>query len=383
MKTEKIVIKKLRGKISEKDEAKFEAWLNHSEKNQKFYSTLKSLHGQGEDIEFLANLDLNNAWNDVLFKVSKSQKETRKVVKLGAWMRYAASFIILLSVGYYVVELQKVSEKPLIIKSNEVTLETSDGKTKVLSEESSEKIMDNHGKIVGVQKGTKITYKKKGSEELVYNKLSTPNGKIFELFLSDGTKVTLNSGSSIKYPVNFIKGKERLVYLEGEAFFDVAKDSLHPFVVNSDDLDISVLGTKFNVNSYKNNTQSFAVLVEGSVNVSKSSGEEEDYDVIHMSPNEMVTFNKSDKNIQVGKVDANNYTAWMSSHLIIVNVPFQDILNRLERHFDVEIENNKPELNSYLFTATFTDENINQVMETIQKYKFFEYKINKNKLIIN
>ena len=105
--------------------------------------------------------------------------------------------------------------------------------------------------MVGNQNGNKIVYDTETTlEKLVYNTIKIPYGKRFELQLSDGTIVHLNSGTTLKYPVKFIASGNRQVFLDGEAFFDVAKDKTHPFVVNADNLNVRVLGTHFNVSNY-------------------------------------------------------------------------------------------------------------------------------------
>src|SRR5690606_36367432 len=111
------------------------------------------------------------------------------------------------------------------------------------------------------------------SDKLAYNTLKIPFGKKFRLQLSDGTMVHINSGSTLKYPIKFIAGENRQVYLDGEAFFDVAKDKKHPFIVNADNLNVRVLGTHFNVSNYPEDAVTDVVLVEGSVGMYRSNEE--------------------------------------------------------------------------------------------------------------
>ena len=104
---------------------------------------------------------------------------------------------------------------------------------------------------------------------MVYNTLKIPYGKKFEVQLSDGTIVHLNAGTSLRYPVQFVKNQSRQVYLTGEAFFEVSKDKAHPFTVNTQEVNVEVLGTKFNVNSYTEDVSTDVVLVEGKVSLYK------------------------------------------------------------------------------------------------------------------
>ncbi|GGW29060.1 FecR family protein [Arenibacter certesii] len=127
--------------------------------------------------------------------------------------------------------------------------------------------------LEGSEKDRQVIYKDKGTQkaELVYNTLSVPNGERVDLMLSDGTKVILNSGTSLRYPVQFLGSESRQVFLDGEAFFMVAKDSHSPFVVNTEDIKVRVLATKFNWSSYPEDQFVNTTLIEGSISVYNSS----------------------------------------------------------------------------------------------------------------
>lgn len=141
-----------------------------------------------------------------------------------------------------------------------------DGSVKIINDANEAQIVNSNGSVIGIQKGNKMVYDGiSASNELVYNELKVPYGKRFDIVLSDGTNVSLNAGTTIKYPVKFLPGKEREVYLMGgEAFFNVVKDTKHPFRVNAQELNVEVLGTKFNMAVYSEDESSDIVLVEGS-----------------------------------------------------------------------------------------------------------------------
>src|SRR5690606_37791808 len=134
------------------------------------------------------------------------------------------------------------------------------GNTQVIKEDGSVEIVDRNGRTIGKQNGTQLDYKNVVSgnrdqlpdEVLTYNELVVPYGKRMKLILSDSSIVHINSGTRLKYPVKFLKNKDRMVFLEGEAFFEVSKSKTASFIVNTDNIDIRVLGTKFNVSSYAN-----------------------------------------------------------------------------------------------------------------------------------
>src|SRR5690606_20172851 len=151
-------------------------------------------------------------------------------------------------------------------KEESITITLDNGTIETLGIDENKVVRDADGNIIGTHNKSKLTYTgvSKG-EELVYNTLNIPYGKQFDVVLSDGTHVFLNSGTSLRYPVTFIKGKDRTVFLSGEAYFEVAKDEGHPFVVDANEIQIEVLGTKFNVSRYPEDSNINTVLVEGSI----------------------------------------------------------------------------------------------------------------------
>jgi ferric-dicitrate binding protein FerR (iron transport regulator) len=309
---------------------------------------------------------------------------------------YAASIVLLIGLGsQFLTDSEEPQETPFVPQENAITLEMSDGNVKVISAEGSESIVDGDGKNVGIQEGSKIVYKNAPEaaeveeEELVYNTLFNPNGADnFELVLSDGTQVLVNAGSSLKFPRKFLPGKDRTVFLQGEAYFKVSEDKTNPFIVNTNEMDVRVLGTEFCVNSYENMPKTHVVLMEGSVSAYMEGSAYDSKNAALLKPGDLATIYKGGETIKIEQVDTTIYTAWMTGKLIFVKVPFQDMLKGMERKFNIKIINNYTELNKQLFTANFNEESLDQIMKTIQKYEYFDYEIiqnqfNENQLIIN
>jgi len=218
-------------------------------------------------------------------------------------------------------------------------------------------------------------------EKLVYNELKVPYGKKFELLLSDGTQVNLNSGSSLRYPVKFIKGQERKVFLYGEAFFDVTKNTKNSFVVNVDDLNVMVYGTKFNVSSFEEDKDINTVLIEGSIGLYNSDSNKENISILE--PGDLGAWDKNKKEISINKVDTRIYTSWIEGKLIFRKTPFKVICKKLERKYNVTIESNNNDLNNKLYNAVFEMETIEEVLTSFQKNYKLDYSIIENKIIIN
>ncbi|WP_448137663.1 FecR family protein [Sphingobacterium siyangense] len=163
--------------------------------------------------------------------------------------------------------------------------------------------------------------------------LATPLGGIYQITLPDGTKVWLNAGSSLKYPMSFAKN-ERRVSLEGEAFFEVTKDSARPFKVLSKGQEIEVLGTAFNVNAYPDNTSIKTTLVNGKV---KLSNDKRYSEAIYLLPGQQST-NTNNGKIQLANVDTAPFTAWKEGLFYFDETPLSDALQQIGRWYNVEVK---------------------------------------------
>jgi hypothetical protein len=163
--------------------------------------------------------------------------------------------------------------------------------------------------------------------------LATPLGGIYQITLPDGTKVWLNAGSSLKYPMSFAKN-ERRVSLEGEAFFEVTKDSARPFKVLSKGQEIEVLGTAFNVNAYPGNTAIKTTLVKGKV---KLSNDKRYSEAIYLLPGQQST-NTNNGKIQLANVDTAPFTAWKEGLFYFDETPLSDALQQIGRWYNVEVK---------------------------------------------
>lgn len=165
----------------------------------------------------------------------------------------------------------------------------------------------------------------------VYNQLIIPYGKRSVLTFSDGTKAWVNAGSKLVYPTEFSKDK-REIYVDGEVYIEVFEDTKRPFVVNTQDMRVKVLGTKFNVSAYKIDKEKSVVLLSGSVNVSSKKYNSE----LTLTPNQKYLVQED--SYKVKTVDAENYTSWTKGLYIFESEELKNILIRLERYYGVRIK---------------------------------------------
>lgn len=359
-------------------------WIESPENQSVFLEYVKT--------HFAITLAMNEPDIKTIRKVllEEIRKEKKKVYKyrLRAAMKYAAIAIMFLGIG---VLLQKNlfcenSVKEIIVpKKDDITLKLDNGNVKIISADGTSKVYDANGKVIGTQNGKELVYTgNETASKLVYNTLSIPNGKRFNITLSDGTVVHMNAGSSMTYPVQFIKNKNRKIFLTGEAYFEVAHDKKHPFIVNADKLDVQVYGTKFNVSNYPEDDATDVVLVEGSVSLSQSGLPQKSKNEVFLTPGYKATFAKEDKTISNEKVNTSLYTSWMNGNLVFRNESFENIIKKLERHYNVTIINNNTTLAHETFNATIeTDhESIEQVFNYFKKVYEIEYTVINNKIII-
>ncbi|TYA74111.1 FecR family protein [Seonamhaeicola marinus] len=332
------------------------------------------------------NKTKNQDWN----KVSPYQKESKSFTTF--FTRIAAAIVLCFGLAYYfsITDNSKLITNPSSSISttdtkaqDHIVLELGNGKKEIITADGTRNIVDESGKVVGVQKGANLNYKEnaleKEPEKLVYNKLTIPYGKVFQITLSDNTIVHLNAGSSIRYPVKFIKGENRDVFLEGEAFFDVTENKEQPFIVHTNNMNVEVLGTKFNVSSYPEDPSVNTVLVEGAVTINSTENENKTL----LKPGHKADWKKENGNVVVNNVDTRIYTAWIDGKVVFEHMVFKNILKKLERHYNVSITNTNTELANETFTASFDIESIDQVLLSFSKNYEFTYEIKQDQITIN
>ncbi len=381
---EDLIIKYFTKSAKSDDLEVLNSWIQDPENQLVFKDYVKT--------HFAITIGMNDPYLDKIKKnlLQKIRKEKSAVhrLRLVSVLKYVAIAILFMGMGFFLQQglLTNTYNRTIVPKEGAITLQLDNGDIEIISEDGTSRIKDTKGNVVGVQQGKKVVYGFDGpGEELIYNTLSVPYGKRFNIVLSDGTNVFLNAGSSIKYPVRFVNDSLRQVFLTGEAYFDVAHDKQLPFVVNTQELDVQVYGTEFNVANYPEDKDTEVVLVNGSVSLAEWGKLGKNKNEVFLTPGFKGTFNKTDKKISNKKVNTSIYTSWMSGNLVFRNVPFKNIIQKLERHYNVTIINNNLKLANETFNATIeTDhETIEQVFSYFNKVYQIEYRIIENKIIIN
>ncbi|HDZ15321.1 hypothetical protein LCGC14_0719610 [marine sediment metagenome] len=378
--TEYILIKFLSSSANATELDYLEGWIQQPENKSIFDDFIKTHYAITIGMNDLDKIEIRNRLMNEIRK-DKKQFKTRKLSKV---LKYAAIAIFFIGTGYFLSEIKSIGKDITVMPSHDdIVLEQEGGIKRIIKEGGAIHLTDVQGNSVGHQNGESLVYQKPNTLVLpTKNKLSVPFGKRFNLTLSDGTVVHLNSGSTIRYPTYFISENKREVFLEGEAYFDVAHDENLSFQVNTNEIDVIVHGTKFNVSTYPEDVGASVVLISGSVGL---SAKEADGASILIEPGFRGTFDGTGKTFATKKVDTSLYTSWLQGQLVFRNTPFKNILRKLERQYNVVIINNNQILGDETFNATIeTDrESIEQVFKYFNRIHDIDYEVLNNKIIIN
>ena len=369
---ERLVEKFIQGDFSDEEQEKLDSLLNDKD-NKSHFKEMLSL-----------NYRLNKRWlkieqakKDKLFAKIMEVPPVKKLNPYQNLLRIAAIFAILLggAVLYYAsFEIQPVPEQV-------VTLDLDTGVHKQLEKGAKGVIAETNGVRIE-QRGDTLTYIAKNQDNVVisFDEIHVPYGKSSVVALADGTLINLNAGSSLRYPNGFKAEGNREVFLTGEAYFQVSHDAKRPFLVHTDDLEIEVLGTHFNVQAYADEKNSNTLLVNGVVQVKQKSNPE---DAVVLKPGMQASYTQGSKTLEIASVNTAPYIAWVKGQLYFDQADFPQIARILERKFDVQIQVNNTALKKEKFTAKFKAESLEQILKSFNESYPFNYDIKQNTVVIN
>ena len=338
-------------------------------------------------INNLTNIALNNKEQDKIIEEINSRiiSDKNKIFRKKA---YKYSGILVLAVCFistiiYLDFFKNDIEGLKIIDPSKISLTTSDGEVIDLENLDDQQTKINNNALVNQNANTLYYKNDPTSKEIKYNTLKVPYGKIFNIELSDGTKVYLNSGTSLRFPVNFIGGHDREVFIEGEAFFEVTKSKLSQFKVSSNNTSVNVYGTKFNFKHFPEDNFCEVILTEGSLGVSKINLEN-DGEILVIKPGEKAKVLFDEDKIERSRVNVKLYTSWINGRVAFRNESLPNLIQKLERIYNVIIINSNDNIADKKFTATilYKEESINEVLSYLSQVYGLEYQILDNKILI-
>ncbi len=339
--------------------------------------------------EFLPSDEKEELAAKVLHQVDLYRKRKGQRIFFISFLKYAAIIILSATIGGLFVYLnsdresafqQFASQMIQVPASNQgPVLITSNGDNVDLKKSNSTVDYSQNGKIV-LNNDSMIS----ASVDIpnVMNQLVIPYGNQSKIVLSDGTIVWLNAGSRLIYPTLFAD-KIREVFLVGEAFFEVSKNPEKPFVVKTSDLEIKVLGTKFNISAYAEDNVIQTVLKEGSVEIRRSNAAYFEKGLV-LKPNQMAFFNKTLKDTKVYEVDADYYMFWTQGLLSFDEIDFNRIVKKVERFYNISIRFSEATLGSIRISGKLDlKQNRREVLEYLEKVSVTKIeKLNDNQYIV-
>lgn len=330
----KLIKRSLASSLDEEEGRVLEDWLNESEKHRELYDDVKQFVSKREDYR-LEEATRMRFKQDFEEKVSKAYRKRNqrlwvKVMGYAAMLALPVIAVALLWNRQPEVETVDYGIGPIEHGSRKAILVLNDGKVLALD---TSRLMVKEMEGVSVHTSDQaLVYvdSLQNTDVSLQNRLITPRGGEYTIMLADGTKVWVNAATEIRYPVKFA-GAERRVHLEGEAYFEVAKDADKPFIVEIYGMEVKVYGTKFNVNSRKMN-QMHTTLVEGAVSV-KPEGKPE----VMLEPNQQAVFDKVSGQVAIRDVDVMPYVAWQSGNYYFEKKRLGEILDELSLWYDINV----------------------------------------------
>ena len=374
--TEERLIAYFHHELEEREQKEVEEWLSVSEQHRKIYrQTCRTVLWIGwSRKEQMIN-------EQAAFKQLKRKQPQSFLYR---W-RYAAALVILtiLIAGgllwkherqpsvVHVAEVLPVSPKARLVLSTGQQIDLTREKAAVI---------EQNGSIVKWDSTGEIRYHRSSQDNertLIYNRIEVPRCGEFQITLSDGTRVWLNAATDLEYPVEFAAGV-REVKLQGEAYFKVAKDADHPFIVRAGDYRLQVYGTEFNLNTYDSNRIE-AVLVKGSIGFQANTAAEE----IKLKPNQVGIANPQSGDMQIYDTDIYPYIAWKNNDMVFVNERLESIMQKVERWYDVEVifgKNELKELRFYGDIKRYAD--IRELLAYLEQTSRIRFKIENRTIVI-
>jgi transmembrane sensor len=322
---EKLIPSWFEGTISPEDREKVEKWKAASEENRQIFAdSLRALEGM-EQLRLMKKYDPEKAIQQVHSKIEKQ----RKIRVLDIFQKVAAILIL-----------------PLIVTTLWLALEKPEEKNEPF---------------------------------VAWHTLEIPAGMRSEFYLPDSTKVYLNSKTSLSYPLVF-SDTIREIQLSGEAYFEVTENTKVPFIINTGRVNIEVTGTEFIATRYPHEELTEIILVEGGINLFQGDYHTNKKDIIQLKPGEKALCLDSDKKMVIDKVNTGKYLAWKEGLLVFRDDPMPEVVRRLNRWFNVDIQLEGPELKDWAYTATFEDESLAQVLELLKISAPIDYTIKKREM---
>jgi transmembrane sensor len=317
-------------------------------------------------------------------KILSGQPESIKSIRL--LYIAAAVVLLLLSVGLMVYKNFSTSTGNYYVNDiapgkNKAILKLADGSNIVLDNAANGNLATRSGiRITKTKDGQLVFSTNAASDRKIVpsnghtNTITTPRGGQYQVELPDGTVVWLNAASSLQFPESFQASQQRRVTLTGEAYFQVARDTKRPFIVHTDEQDVKVLGTRFNINSYKEENSVKTTLLEGSVELSFSKHH------LVLKPGEQAV--RTGEDLQIHAVDTDDAIAWKNGKLKFSNENIRDLMRQIARWYDVEVVYEGNMTNKDFSGSVSRYENVSKILDVLESTNTVHFKVEGRRITV-
>ena len=371
-----LIAKYSQGNITEQEYYILKAWMEEDAGNKRIFSEYLVFLKNAQRVRFSAKVDEHLAW-----KVIHSKLEKRKTFSIKPYLKYAAVLLVFLSLTVTYQLLHKnIGREEVLTKVNVIQpgkpkaiLELGDGRSVKLGEINDSLLALATGFNIQIKNDT-IDYSKSDIISELINTIRVPRGGEYNLVLSDGSRIWLNSESELTFPAKF-NGNQRKIALKGEAYLEVAKNETFPFIVEVEGTQVEVLGTSFNVKAYENIE---TTLVEGKVCIRTNSLTE-----AILNPGEQGVVTKESSEITVKQVDTRLYTSWVKGMFAFRSLSLEEIMKTFERWYNVTVTFENDELKQRRFTGNLRrNEEINPHLDVISLTTNVEFEFSGEKILV-
>lgn len=401
----KLIAGHLHGTLDDQQLAELTEWIRSSKENSTYLEEVFYKEGQVRELlkEF-NSIDETAIWQKTLIRLQDTdQKKIPVLWPLRKWLRIAAAAIILIAgAGLFFINRQQNADQPVQRYANDIspgkynaTLTLADGKQIILTDAVRGELAKESGIVISKAADGQVVYEnrgKQGGQNTEMNTLSTEKGQTFQVLLPDGSRVWLNAASSLRYPASFAALKYRQVeLLKGEAYFEVAKDKMHPFIVKSSQQRVEVLGTHFNINAYTDDANVKTTLLEGVVRISSqfphlqmpvgSHSAYQPYNSLLLKPGQQAQISLAGIAL-VKEADLEDVIAWKEGYFNF-NENIESIMSKVARWYNVDvIYENAPDAGLKLKGKISRTKNLSEILNMLEYTGGLRFKIEGRRVIV-
>ncbi len=382
-----LIQKYLREEISSDESKELNYWVAQNNFNRQVFDELTKENSLTRELTPLSEADFDRIWN----KIANETKIVTIQPKRKLQWKYLAAASVLICIligGYFWNNLEKkkdIAKTTTTNNKNDVqpgtekaVLTLADG-TKITLDNTANGAIAQQGNTVVMKEDGLLAYnvdQAKSQKEILYNTLTTAKGEEYKsLVLADGTKVWLNSVSSIRFPTSFITN-ERIVEITGELYFEVAKNLSKPFKVRVNGMEVKVLGTHFNVNAYSDEAVIKTTLLEGSVKVVNGKS------LAILIPGQQAQVSKDGKMNVESSVDMDEVTAWKNGRFQFSGAGIEEVMRQIGRWYDVEIEYEGKPKEQHFRGGISRNVEASKVFKMLETTEAIKFRIDGKKIIV-